>query len=144
MAGLLAIAEAVQQRPLGPRRTLVFVAFGAEETGLVGSQRFAGRGLANVVQLMTLDTIKYYYAGGGVHAFGAFPPLPARQLLDRIAADRRGVRVRAGGHSVRGDQVWLREAGVPYVSEQYAVGGERLLAACAFGPVGRCSTPLIM
>ena len=37
LAGLLAVAQAIQQRPTKPKRTIVFAAFGAEELGMVGS-----------------------------------------------------------------------------------------------------------
>ena len=57
-AGLLALARALKQHP--PRRTVLLVAFGAEEVGLIGSQRFVEAPplpLTRVAAMINLDMI---------------------------------------------------------------------------------------
>jgi len=57
-AGLLAIAEALMQHP--PRRTVLFVGFGAEEQGLIGSKAFVKDppiGLGRVIAMLNMDMI---------------------------------------------------------------------------------------
>src|SRR5262249_33926804 len=99
VAALLAIAQDAAARG-APRRTLAFVAFGAEEQGLVGSTTFAEHApLERVVAMVNLDMVGSYASKHVVYAFGALAGLPARAILDRLA--HPGLRVAAGGHSVR-------------------------------------------
>jgi membrane-associated protease RseP (regulator of RpoE activity) len=54
VAGMLALAKAFSQAP--PRRTVLFVAFGAEEEGLIGSKRFVAK-FAKVAAMINMDMI---------------------------------------------------------------------------------------
>jgi len=118
-AGLVALARAFASGPR-PARTLVFVAFTAEEVGLVGSTHYvesrapgevasearseAPRALGSrepsevVVGMLNLDMIGRLGAGG-VSAFGA-DTAPAFEDLVRRAAARHGLAVDfvAGSH----------------------------------------------
>lgn len=118
-AALLAIAQAVAARG-GHRRTIAFAAFGAEELGLVGSTYYvahppAALPLDRVVQVVNLDMIGSYSAKQRVHAFGAFPGLPATRLLRRLDAATPRTRFSIGGHSVRGDHHGFCQLDIPYV-----------------------------
>lgn len=59
-AGLLEIAEAFSEMPRKPRRSVLFIAFGAEELGLLGSEYYVENPvepLANTVAMLNLDMI---------------------------------------------------------------------------------------
>lgn len=59
-AGLLEIAEAFSESRLRPRRSLLFIAFSAEELGLLGSQYYVEnpvRPIENTVSMVNLDMI---------------------------------------------------------------------------------------
>ncbi|MGN6109875.1 MAG: M28 family metallopeptidase, partial [Kofleriaceae bacterium] len=119
VAALLAIAQAVRQAG-PPRRTIAFVAFGAEERGLVGAEYFAANPpptlpLTQVVQYINLDMVGSHASRRVVHAFGTFPGLPATRRLAALDDRYPKLRVGLGGHSVRGDQVPFCTRGIPYV-----------------------------
>jgi hypothetical protein len=59
-AGVLEIAEAFAEKKLKPKRTVVFICFGAEEVGLVGSQYYCEHPrfpLKNTVAMLNMDMI---------------------------------------------------------------------------------------
>lgn len=119
VAALLAIAQAVRQAG-APRRTIAFVAFGAEERGLVGSAHFvahppAAVPLDRVVEMINLDMVGSHASTNSVAAFGSFPKLPARALIDELGRTYRHLRIHAGGHSVRGDHLDFCKRNIPYV-----------------------------
>jgi hypothetical protein len=94
VAGLLAIAEAVQQRASSPRRTIAFVAFGSEEPlvdppYVEGSDFFvrmppATLPMGRVVYMINFDMIGRYDSESLVYAMGSFAGTPARAVLDRV------------------------------------------------------------
>jgi acetylornithine deacetylase/succinyl-diaminopimelate desuccinylase-like protein len=53
VTGLLAVAQAIAQKDAKPKRTIAFIAFGAEEQGDVGSQFYA----ANVPEDLPMDKV---------------------------------------------------------------------------------------
>jgi hypothetical protein len=120
VVGLLAIAQALRQRGEAPKRSVVFVTFSAEEQGLIGSQYFVAHPpakvpLGKVVQYINLDMLGSHGAKKAVYAFGAFPKLPARALLQTLAKGYPKINVGIGGHSVRGDHFGFCKQGIPYV-----------------------------
>ncbi len=120
IAGLLAVAQAIQQRPEKPKRTIVFAAFGAEELGMVGSYYLSKHpplGLPNekVVQFINLDMIGTHSARGLVAAMGARPKLASRPILDRLARKFPRISVASGGIARGSDYEPLCKLGVPYV-----------------------------
>ncbi|MCX5745629.1 MAG: M20/M25/M40 family metallo-hydrolase [Proteobacteria bacterium] len=119
VVALLAIAQAVVQQPK-PKRTIVFVTFGGEELGLLGSSHLVAHpprrvDLAKVVAFVNLDMVGSYSSTRAVYAFGSFPTTAAGKLLDRLDDAYPKLRVGLGGHSVRGDQVPFCKAKIPYV-----------------------------
>lgn len=119
VAALLAVAQAVRRHGT-PRRTIAFVTFGAEETGLVGSAYFvahppAAVPLDRVVEIVNLDMVGSHASAGAVHAFGTFPKLPARAILAELGPKFPKLNVGLGGHSVRGDHLGFCRQRIPYV-----------------------------
>jgi len=119
VAALLAVAQAVRRHGT-PRRTIAFVTFGAEETGLVGSAYFvahppAAVPLDRVVEIVNLDMVGSHASAGAVYAFGTFPKLPARTILAELGPKFPKLNVGLGGHSVRGDHLGFCRQRIPYV-----------------------------
>lgn len=116
---LLAIAQAVQQHGK-PHRTIAFVAFGAEELGLYGSEYFAKNApdalpLGRVVYDINLDMVGSYASKKAVYAMGTFKKLPATALLDKLLAKHAKLRVATGGRAERSDHAAFCSAKIPYV-----------------------------
>lgn len=116
---MLAIAQWFAQRP-PPRRTIAFVGFGSEETGLNGSQAFvdvppAALALDRMVYMINLDMVGTYDSTKRVKAYGAFPGTHARDLLTAMHADYPGLDLRFAGHSERSDDAPFCAEGIPYV-----------------------------
>ena len=119
VAALLAIAQGLRQGD-PPRRTVVFVAFGEEEEGELGSQYLVAHPpvavpLDRIVQYVNLDMVGSYDSKGYVAAMGTFDKLPARTLTERAVAKISGLHVGLGGRSSRSDHEAFCKIGVPYV-----------------------------
>ncbi|NVB82689.1 MAG: M20/M25/M40 family metallo-hydrolase [Kofleriaceae bacterium] len=120
VTALLAIAQAIRQKETGPRRTIAFVTFGAEEQGMVGSSYFVAHmpktlPIGNVVQFINLDMVGSYKSKGWVAAMGTFAKLPARVVLDKLKKSYAKLTVGVGGRASRSDHVGFCKAGIPYV-----------------------------
>jgi hypothetical protein len=120
VVALLAIAHAIRRQPDPPRRTIAFVAFGAEEQGMIGSAYFAGHPpavlpMAKVVQYINLDMVGSHASKGFVAAMGTFARQPARKLLDKLVAKFPKLHVGLGGRASRSDHTPFCQLGIPYV-----------------------------
>ncbi len=85
VAGMLELAEAFRQAPT--RRTLVFIAFGAEERGGLGSQHYVrdpAWPLDRTVAMVNLDMIGRLRDKLTIQGLGSSPAWPA--LVDSLAA----------------------------------------------------------
>ena len=85
VAGILELAHHFRENP--PRRTLVFVAFGAEELGTLGSQRYVREPawpLDRTVAMVNLDMVGRLRERLDIQGTGSSPAWPA--LLDSLAA----------------------------------------------------------
>ena len=118
---LLAIAQAMRQRDITPKRTIVFAVFGGEELGELGSNYFVAHpppaiDLAHVVYDINLDMVGSYRSHGLVAAMGTFAKLPARAILDRLV-DRRTAKLHVGlgGRGADSDHEPFCKLGIPYV-----------------------------
>ena len=118
-SALMEIARAASRLSPRPRRTLVFVFFGGEEMGLLGSKFFAAntpKSLGKCVGVFNLDMVG---AGSGAYVSGGknFPNLMG--ALEK-ARDRRepGMKLLAGLSSgePRADHGPFQKAGLPAVS----------------------------
>ncbi len=120
LVGLLAIAQAVQQRPTKPRRTIVFATFGAEEGGMIGSYEYAKSPPAalpidRMVQVINLDMVGSHSSRKLVAAMGAFTGFPSRKLLDKLDDGFPKINVASGGRARGSDYEPFCKLGVPYV-----------------------------
>ncbi len=109
-AGLIALARAFASGPR-PARTLVFVAFTAEEAGLVGSARYveANRDSVAMVNLDMIGRLRE----GTVTAFGADTALAFGDLVTRAAARRALTVSFAPGSHGPSDHTSFHGASVP-------------------------------
>lgn len=122
VVSLLAIAQAMRQRDITPKRTLAFVVFGGEELGELGSNHFvetppSSVALDHVVYDINLDMVGTYRSHGVVAAMGTFAKLPARAILDRLVERRtdRRFHVGLGGRGADSDHEPFCKLGIPYV-----------------------------
>jgi len=120
IVGLLAIAQAVRQRATPPRRTIAFLAFGAEESGMIGSYAYAKHPPAalpndQVAQVINLDMVGSHASHQLVAAMGAFKGQPARKLLDGLVGKFKKISVASGGIARGSDFEPFCKLGVPYV-----------------------------
>lgn len=116
IVGLLTVAAAIKH----PKRTIVFAAFGDEETGMVGSHFLAAhpaKALPNdrIVEFVDLDMIGTHDSHGLVAAMGAFKGMPARALLDGLVKKFPKISVASGGIARGSDFAPYCTLGVPYV-----------------------------
>ena len=120
VATMLAVAQAMSERETAPRRTLVFVAFGAEEVDLDGSTHYvehppAGLPLAQTVFMVNLDMVGTYEAEGVLNALDAGPDTVARAALEAVMGDFPGLKLNLDDTGDSSDSVNFCEAGVPNV-----------------------------
>jgi hypothetical protein len=118
-AALLALAQHVAARGTPPRRTLAFVGFADEESGMVGSRFFvkhppAAVPLDRIVYMVNLDMVGSYASRGAVWALGSFAGTPGRAALDALVKGR-GLSVRRGGAGSGSDHKPFCDQRIPYV-----------------------------
>jgi Zn-dependent M28 family amino/carboxypeptidase len=119
IAAMLAIAQWVKQRDTAPKRTLAFMAFGAEEQGMVGSSFYVKHPspalpIAKVVQVINLDMVGSYNSKKYVAAMGTFTGMPSRKLLGKLD-DAYKIKVGVGGRARGSDYEPFCDVGIPYV-----------------------------
>ena len=118
VTGLLAIAQDLADQD-APARTVVFAAFGSEESGYEGSDYFywegAGFDSTDIVYSINLDMIGSYDSEGIVYALGTMPETPARPLLESAMADFPDLEVGLGEAAGESDHETFCRQGVPYV-----------------------------
>lgn len=116
---LLAVAQAIQQREAKPKRTIVFAAFGSEESGMNGSYFYeqnapAALPVERMVQVINLDMVGSHDDFGYVAALGTFSGLAARKLLAKLDDKYPKVSVGYGGKARGSDYEPFCKKGVPY------------------------------
>jgi hypothetical protein len=118
-AAVLEIARAAAHLAPRPRRSILFVLFGGEECGLLGSRALAGHLPASLGKCVGVYNVDMVGAGTGAYVSGGenFPPL--YQALER-ARDRvqPGMPLTAGRSDgePRADHGPFQAAGIPAVS----------------------------
>ena len=122
-AAVLAAAEAFVRSGVRPDRSILFMAFAAEESGLLGSTAYAARPsvpLARIAAVVNLDVMNLYGPTRDIAALGL-----DQSTLGRVfgaAAKTEGLRVSENedalvkGSFFRSDHFPLARAGVPAVS----------------------------
>jgi len=121
LAAMLAIADLIQRTPNPPRRTVAFVAFGAQNMGVEGAMRHVasppeGMAMENVVYMVNIDMIGSYQHAGGADSFGTFSDTPGRALVEADLDDQPDLDVSLGVVSDDGsDHAPFCSRGIPFV-----------------------------
>jgi Zn-dependent M28 family amino/carboxypeptidase len=122
VAWLLSTARAFKSLPTAPRRTLVFVAFTAEEQGLLGARYYAQHPvvpLARTLANINMDAMNPWGRTRSLVSLG-YGQTTLEDLLAREAAkDRRAVKPDPEpekGYFYRADHLELARGGVPALS----------------------------
>jgi Zn-dependent M28 family amino/carboxypeptidase len=122
-AAMLAAAEAFARNGARTGRSLVFMAFAAEESGLLGSTAYAARPtipLKNVAAVLNMDVMNLYGKTRDISALGTDQSSLGRTFT--AAARAEGLRVITNmdalikGSFFRSDHFPLARAGVPSIS----------------------------
>ena len=122
-AAVLAAAEAFVQSGVQPQRSILFMAFGAEESGLLGSQAYATRPtipLKNLAGVLNMDVMNLYGRTRDVSALGVDQSSLGGVFTTAAAAEGLRVTVDSGslirGSFFRSDHFPFARAGVPALS----------------------------
>jgi Zn-dependent M28 family amino/carboxypeptidase len=122
-AAVLGLAEAFARSGVQPRRSLVFVGFTAEESGLLGSQALVTRPplpLSQIAAILNLDVMNLYGKTRDISAVGLDQSSLAGVFTRAAAAE--GLKVTSNranllrGFFFRSDHFPLARAGVPGLS----------------------------
>ncbi len=124
-ATMLAVVDAFARSGERPRRSLLFVAFAAEEKGLLGSQALASRPpipLSRVAAMLNLDVTNLRGATRDIAALGADQSTLGELFVTAARAENLAVTVDSSallrGSFFRSDHFPLARAGVPALSWQ--------------------------
>lgn len=119
VTAMLAIAHDMAAR--GPaKRTIVFAAFGDEETGMTGSYYFAAHPpgdvpLDKIVQVINLDMVGSHDSRGFVAAMGTLKNLAATRHLAKLVGKYPKINVGTGGIARGSDFEPFCKQRIPYV-----------------------------
>ncbi|HEY4181250.1 MAG TPA: M20/M25/M40 family metallo-hydrolase [Kofleriaceae bacterium] len=118
VAAMLWIAKSLATS--SPRRTIVFAAFGSEETGMNGSYFYAAHAphdlpTDKIVQVINLDMVGTHKEAGFVAAMGTFPKLAATPVLAKLKKTYKKLNVGLGGKARGSDFEPFCTQGTPYV-----------------------------
>lgn len=123
VAAMLAVADAFRNSGVRPRRSLVFVAFAAEEKGLLGSTAFAEHPplpLAGIAAILNIDVTNLWGRTRDISVLGA--DQSSLGVVFTAAARAEGLRVTPDsaallrGSFFRSDHFPLARVGVPALS----------------------------
>ncbi|HEU5170917.1 MAG TPA: M20/M25/M40 family metallo-hydrolase [Gemmatimonadales bacterium] len=124
-AAVLAAAEAFHRSGVTTARSIVFMAFAAEESGLLGSTAYAARPsipLRNIAAVLNMDGMNLYGRARDIAALGLDQSTLGRAFT--AAARAEGLRVSVNedalikGYFFRSDHFPLARVGVPAISLQ--------------------------
>lgn len=119
VSGLLAIAQALMAGP-APARTIVFAAFGAEESGFEGSDYFVtdppdGLDPNDIVYNINMDMIGSYTESTVLYALGTLDGTVGRTVVENNASAAPSIDVNLGDSSDQSDNATFCERGIPYI-----------------------------
>ncbi|HKE12370.1 MAG TPA: M20/M25/M40 family metallo-hydrolase [Myxococcota bacterium] len=123
VAAMLATAEALSKMPKRPRRSVLFVATTAEESGLLGSAGYVAHPLFPISQTaadINLDEVNVRGATRDIGALGSDQSSLGSMFAEAAGAESLKVANRpdVGGGFFRSDHFPFAKAGVPAVSIQ--------------------------
>lgn len=144
-AGMLAVAEALVRSGARPARSILFVGFGAEELGLLGSREFVSHPpvpLGRIAAMVNLDALNLLAPTRDISALGA--DLSSLGDLFRRAAAAEGYAITPPDAPIvreavrqrffdRSDQASFARAGVPAV---FLYFGDRIAGRSAGSSLG--------
>lgn len=118
IAGLLEIAEAFSRMPIKPLRTIIFIAFTAEELGLLGSDHYVKNPtfpLKKTVAMINLDMISRNEPNN-VTVIGSNRS-PGLDALNKAANEEIGLTLEYGGEGyfTRSDQYSFARHDIPVI-----------------------------
>ncbi len=119
IVAMLGVAQDLAKRG-ARKRTIVFAAFGDEETGMTGSYYFAAHPpadvpLAKIVQVINLDMVGSHASRGFVAAMGTFKGFAATKLLGKLDDAYPKINVGLGGKARGSDFEPFCKLRIPYV-----------------------------
>jgi len=117
VAGMIEIARFFSENQDKPGRSLIFIAFDAEESGLLGAHHFVKNSPVSIEQvrlMFSLDMIGMYAANNGVR-LGGMGTLENGAEMAMIAASDHGIVVRSANNRIerRTDTAPFGDAGIP-------------------------------
>ena len=122
-AAVLTAAEALVRSGVEPQRSILFMAFSAEESGLLGSQAYATRPtlpLKRLAGVLNMDVMNLYGRTRDISALGVDQSSLGRVFVTAAAAEGLKVTVDSGalirGSFFRSDHFPLARVGVPALS----------------------------
>ncbi|MEO8634364.1 MAG: M28 family peptidase [Gemmatimonadales bacterium] len=122
-SAVLTAAEAFTRSRVQPLRSVLFMAFGAEESGLLGSQAFAERPslpIRNLVAVLNMDVMNLYGRTTDISALGVDQSSLGGVFTTAAAAEGLRVTVDSGslirGSFFRSDHFPFAKKGVPALS----------------------------
>lgn len=122
-AAVLTAAEAFARSRAQPLRSILFMAFAAEESGLLGSQAFAERPtlpIRNLVAVLNMDVMNLYGRTKDISALGVDQSSLGATFTSAAAAEGLRVTVDSGslirGSFFRSDHFAFARKGVPALS----------------------------
>jgi Zn-dependent M28 family amino/carboxypeptidase len=120
IVAMLAVAQSIVQREDKPKRTIVFAAFGAEETGMHGSYFYEAHApealpADRIVQVINLDMVGSHKSRGYVAALGSFAKVAATPILKKLVASYPKLSVAMGGKARGSDFEPFCKKDTPYV-----------------------------
>lgn len=113
VAMLLEIAKHYQQNP--PEKSIVFIAFGGEEVGLIGSKYYVEHPLIPLDQIKFLVNLDLFGTGeDGMMAVNGKVYTEQYQLLDSLNKEANYLSsIQSRGKAANSDHYFFSEAGVP-------------------------------
>ncbi len=109
-----------------PKYSIVFIAFAAEEAGLIGSKYFVGNPLIDLKKIRFLINLDIMGTGEeGITVVNATKHKKEFGLLQKINDDKKYlVQVKARGEAANSDHYWFTQMGVPAFF-MYTMGGSK-------------------
>ena len=118
VAALLAVADALVSREIGPKRTLVFAMFGAEELEIDGSKHYVahppeGLSIEDTVFIVNMDMVGRYDDEDLLYVLDAMPGTTGRAAVEAVRADFADLNLDLDTEGDLSDQVTFADVGVP-------------------------------
>ncbi len=117
VAAIIELGRHFAEHPEKLGRSLLIIAFDAEEVGLRGSRHFVHSSpveMDNIKKMFSLDMVGMYEANNGVHLRGVASLRGGEEVAGKVAAEH-GVRIRNTGSSIarRTDTAPFGDVGIP-------------------------------